>query len=711
MAAKKNQEDKEIKSRKPGPETKKKAAGAAANTSAPKKQAAEVLPKSEDRYRTLVEKAFEGIIVIQDGGIVFANPRAYAIIDHPRDQVAPRAFMDFIHPDDAEIVTDNYLRRLKGEQFEETYPIRLVDQKGNIKWAQISTSLINWEGKPATLTFLTDITERKQKEEALRESETKFKSIIEHSGDVFYMFDLDAKPLYLSPRCLDILGYTVDEYNNIKWTDLLIDSPVNKAAIASTMAAIKTGLKQPTYPVEFLRKDGSRVAAEIKESPLKDDNGKVIGLVGVIRDISERKKAEQALRESEEKYRLIAENARDIIWTMDMNLQFTYMSPSVLPIRGYTVEEVMSQSVEEIFTPSSLEIALKAFEEEFALESMEPKDLSRKRTLELEHIRKDGQTVWVEINVSFLRDTDGQPIGILGVSRDITDRKRAEDEVKRQQAFLRQVIDSNPNLIFVKDRDDRFLLANNTLANAYGTTPAYMQGKTDLELGVPAEEFARYRQDDIEVLQSGKDKIIPDESFTWHSGEVHYYHTTKRPLLGEKGEINSILAVSVDITERKKSEEALRKSEEKYRLLADNASDVIWTADMNLNTTYISPSIYAMQGHTPEEAMNLTVEQRFTPESLEKLSKVFMEAMANEEAGREQPKNLDIIEAEYIRKDGSTYWTETKASFIRDRAGKAVGMLGVTRDISERKRQRKRLPCLRRDTGLYWKICMIHILK
>ena len=142
MAAKKKQEDKEIKSRKLGPETKNKAAGTAANTSPPKKQAAEALQNSEDRYRTLVEKAFEGIIVIQDGEIVFANPRAYAIIGHPRDQVAPRAFMDFIHPDDAEILTNNYLRRLKGEQFEETYTIRLIDQKGNIKWAQISTSLI-----------------------------------------------------------------------------------------------------------------------------------------------------------------------------------------------------------------------------------------------------------------------------------------------------------------------------------------------------------------------------------------------------------------------------------------------------------------------------------------------------------------------------------------------------------------------------------------
>ncbi len=153
-----------------------------------RKMAEKDLQLSEARYRTLVEKAFEGIIVIQDGNIVFANPRAYEIINYPRDRTEPRPFMDFIQEEDRGTVIDRHLRRLKGEQLEEVYPIRLIDRQGNIKWAQISTTLIDWEGKPATLTFLADISERKRAEEALQGSEKRVKmkldTILSPQGDI-----------------------------------------------------------------------------------------------------------------------------------------------------------------------------------------------------------------------------------------------------------------------------------------------------------------------------------------------------------------------------------------------------------------------------------------------------------------------------------------------------------------------------------------------
>jgi PAS domain S-box-containing protein len=153
----------------------------------------------------------------------------------------------------------------------------------------------------------------------------------------------------------------------------------------------------------------------------------------------ERKNSE--LRESEERYRLLAENVADVIWTMDIKSRgTTYVSPSVAGLRGYSVEEVMAQTLEEILTPSSLELAMKTLEEEMAIEGTEQKDLFRTRMLEIENRCKDGSTVWTEAKMTFLRGTDGQPVEILGVSRDITKRKQVEQALRRLSPREREIL-------------------------------------------------------------------------------------------------------------------------------------------------------------------------------------------------------------------------------------------------------------------------------
>ena len=163
---------------------------------------------------------------------------------------------------------------------------------------------------------------------------------------------------------------------------------------------------------------------------------------------SERRRAEEALRESEETYRLVVDNMADVISVMDMNLHFTYVSPSIMRMRGYTAEEAVAQTFEQVMTPESLQIIAKVFEEEMTLEASGTADPGRIRIMELEQYRKDGSIVWMENHLSFMRDKAQKPVGIISVSRDITERKRAEKAQKESEKKYRElnIIDELTNL-------------------------------------------------------------------------------------------------------------------------------------------------------------------------------------------------------------------------------------------------------------------------
>jgi len=208
-------------------------------------------------------------------------------------------------------------------------------------------------------------------------------------------------------------------------------------------------------------------------------------------EIAERKRTEEALRESEGRYRLLAENATDIIFTMGLDLRFTYISPSVTRILGYTIEEAMANTLDQVLMPASLERTIQVFTEELAIEASKSKQLWRPRTLELEQICKDGSTIWTETTLAPLRDSESQAVGVIGITRDITERKRAEGEIHRLNQELEQR---------VRDRTFQLETTNKELeAFAYSVSH---------DLRAPVRHIDGF----IEMLQSRSKTTLDDQS-------------------------------------------------------------------------------------------------------------------------------------------------------------------------------------------------------
>ena len=279
------------------------------------------------------------------------------------------------------------------------------------------------------------------------------------------------------------------------------------------------------------------------------------------------------LSKSEERYRILAENARDVIWVFDLNLGYTYVSPSVMQLRGYSVEEALKQSLDQILTPESYQNAKVMLDREFALEfSGQRHGPEWSFTTELEMVRKDGSTVWTEVILNILYDENDKPKGFMGISRDITERNRMYKELQQSQQIMRLVLDTIPVGVFWKDKDSKYLGCNRQFAIYAGIgSGEEIIGKDDHDMPW-VEHSELYIKNDRKVLESGMPIYNFEHLERKSDGNTAFLSTSKVPLYDADGKINGLLGTYDNITVRKQAEEAIRKSEERYRTIFESTA-------------------------------------------------------------------------------------------------------------------------------------------
>jgi PAS domain S-box-containing protein len=398
-----------------------------------RKRAEDALRESEERFR-LIARTTSDVIWDSDltTGRVWRNEGTQRVFGYAPSEEGPRVtwWYERVHPEDRDRVAGGIYATISGggRSWFNEYRFRRVD--GSYAHVQERSYVIrDSDGRPVRMIGgMTDISERKRAEEALRTKD----SAIASSISAIALADLDGNVTYVNPSLLRMWGF--DDERDALGKPASAFWQTREKALEVAKALRDNG--SWTGEMVAIRENGSTFNVEMLASMDTDEAGNPVCMMASVVDITRRKQAQRALEESEKRYRLLAENATDIIWIRDLDLRVVYVNPAVTRIRGYSVEEVMAQTLEEVLTPASLELARKVFVEEIAEDRVEERDLYWWRTLELEHTCKDGSTVWLEVKVTALREDDDQIAGILGISRDISERKRAEEALQKAREEL-----------------------------------------------------------------------------------------------------------------------------------------------------------------------------------------------------------------------------------------------------------------------------------
>ncbi|MEI6608909.1 MAG: PAS domain S-box protein [Deltaproteobacteria bacterium] len=532
----------------------------------------------------------------------------------------------------------------------------------------------------------------------LNQEEEKFRKIVNTLPQFVSIWSLDMRCTYVSSSVLQLTGYTPEERLSMSSDAYIVPESIVRLenVLKDAMIQEQGTDRDPNFTVtcelEQIRKDGSSGTFESTYTFLRDESGAPISILAITADITDHKRAEDAMRRSEGQYRLLAENSDDVIWTTDTELRFTYISPSSIKLRGVTVEEAMNEKLEEIMTPESLNKVLAEYSR-LLPEIEQGKNPSVR--VELEEYRKDGSTLWVEVSMRPMRDDEGHLIGYLGVTRDISEHKQMDalrDEtaaaLRRSEEQYRLIAENSDDVIFTLDQELRFTYMSPSSFKLRGVTAeeAMLEKLEDIMTPESLNRIiAEYGRVLAEIEKGNKPTVrIEIEQYRKDRSTLWVEISIKTIMDGE-GHLTGFLGVSRDISEHKLAEEAIQASEEKLRQIINNIPHAVSILDMNMRPTYASTAIQRILGYKAEELLTLTLDKILTPESLEIAGKSFQEALDRNGHGFD-PNGVLILNLEQYHKNGSKVLLENAMTFLRNANGVPVGILSVSTDITERKR-------------------------
>jgi len=653
-----------------------------------------------DLYRRLVEGAHDIVYSADANGVVTYVSPQIARYGYAPDELVGRPFTAFIHSEDVERTLADFRRSLgTGAEFPTRF--RLMCKDGRAVEAEEFGSVIRDGDTVAGLTgVVRDITERTQAEEeirrlnrelesrvaertveldaagkALRVSEERYRNVYETAPLAFVLWDRECRILDWNRQAERIFGWTRDEVLGRNFMEFIV-APHARPTVADVAASLLGGALPSHNVNDNLTRDGRVITCEWNNSILRGPDGDVVGAMSLALDITERRRAEAALRHNEERLQLLVNNANDIIFRFDLNSGYTFMSPSVKKLLGY--------SPQDFYNDPLLPLTITHPDELPELDRMLAALVEGTETpinFEARRRHKDGYMVHLEYRCTAVRDQDGVPLWIDGVARDITARRRAEDAMRESERRYRAIYEAIPDpVVFYDPASGHIVAANELLLQQYGYTEDEFLGR-DIAILIPENERGEFRQ----LLRRNQEQPGPVRSplhrHRRKDGARFWVDVTATPI--EIGERALRLAIIRDVTESVRARERI----ERQAAILANVTDAVAVIDKDRVVSYWGPGAEHMFGYTEREMLGRQrgLDQLLRPD-------YDPEAVADEVFGAvRQQRTWARARFPCRDRDGKDMWVTLTASALQVGPDEPLRIMFVARDVTGEVRLQERL--------------------
>ncbi|MFZ5515972.1 MAG: PAS domain S-box protein [Candidatus Zhuqueibacterota bacterium] len=627
----------------------------------------------EDAYRDLVDHSLQGIGVLQDGVLVFANRALTQITGYSHEELmamSPQQMHETVHPEDREWVLKNLTDRMAGRDVSGRSEFRIIRKDGSVRWVEAFATRIERHGKSSLQITYIDITQRKLAEDALRRSEGLLERTQRITKVGGWEWDILQQAMYWTDEAYRIHDYDPaaiepGDKSHVE-ASLRCYDPADQPVISQAFE--RCAREGQSYDLEFPFTTSKGRRLWIRTSARAEyENGRIARVNGMIADITDRRQAELALKESETLLRSVIDAIPVCIYAKDLHGTYIFANQFIADLYGTTPAEIIGKTDLDFAERMSLT------QEDAAAFMRDDQEVITRQQIKIveeePYTRPDGTVRWFHTTKLPLQLQDN-PLCMLGVSKDITERRAMQEKLRQSEERHRHLLESIQDSVYVLDREWRHTLVNEAGVRFTHVPRERLLGNklTDLFPGVENTPFFETFQ---RVMNDRRPEVVSTE-FTFEDGRSGWYEIYVSPVP------EGILCISRDISERMRATEALRQNEEKLRLLFHNINDVFYCIDRSGAVIDMSPSVERILGYEPAALIGKSFPELniLSPDSLRRALADTLQVLSGE--------SISMAEYEFIARDGSRRYGEVSGSpiFVN---GEIVAVASVARDITERK--------------------------